>query len=152
MVAKLAMMRDSERLYDFIAVTKNDQYYGIVTVKELLEKSMEIQINFAKHLNPLTELPGNVLVEQQLDYCVEATKHYGVLYLDLDNFKPYNDVYGFEKGDQVLTLTADILKEIVLTHHFTGHIGGDDFIVVAPAEYCVQYCEKIIEAFDTSIK
>ncbi|WHT49661.1 GGDEF domain-containing protein [Sporosarcina thermotolerans] len=113
MVAKLAMMRDSNRLYDFITITKDGQYYGIVTVKELLEKSMEIEINVAKHMNPLTELPGNVLIEQQLQLCIDSTDRYGILYLDLDNFKPYNDVYGFENGDQVLMHLAHLLEEIV---------------------------------------
>ena len=68
---------------------------------------MEIEVNFAKHMNPLTELPGNVLIEQQLQHCIETDEGYGVLYLDLDNFKPYNDVYGFEKGDQVLMQLAE---------------------------------------------
>jgi len=151
MVAKHAMMRDDKRLYDFITVTKDGRYHGIVTVKELLEKSMEIEINFAKHMNPLTELPGNILIEQQLQNYIETSTGYGVLYLDLDNFKPYNDVYGFEKGDQVLMKCADILKGIVSPTDFIGHIGGDDFIVVASSEKCVLYCEQIISQFDESI-
>ena len=73
-VAKLAMMRDAKHLYDFITVTENGNYYGIVTVKELLEKTMEIEVNVAKHMNPLTELPGNLLIEQQLQHCVESRK------------------------------------------------------------------------------
>jgi diguanylate cyclase (GGDEF)-like protein len=133
-------------------VTKNGRYYGIVTVKELLEKAMEIEVNFAKHMNPLTELPGNVLIEQQLQHCVESKEGYGVLYLDLDNFKPYNDVYGFEKGDQVLMHLSELLKEIVSPNDFIGHIGGDDFIVVASSEQSALYCEQIIERFDTTIK
>jgi len=152
MVAKLAMMRDSERLYDFIAITKDGQYFGVVTVKELLEKTMEIEVNVAKHMNPLTELPGNVLIEQQLQHCIETTEGYSVLYLDIDNFKPYNDVYGFEKGDQVLLQLADILKGIVSPHDFIGHIGGDDFIVVVPSDDCSNYCQQIIEQFDAEIK
>lgn len=151
-VAKLAMERDTEHLYDFITIIKDGQYFGIVTVKELLEKSMEIEINFAKHVNPLTELPGNVLIEQQLQHCIESLEDYSVLYLDLDNFKPYNDVYGFEKGDQVLMRVADILKEIVSPDDFIGHIGGDDFIVVTGTENDINYCERIIEQFDTTIK
>jgi len=115
-------------LYDFITVTNNGKYYGIVTVKELLEKTMEIEVNVAKHMNPLTELPGNVLIEQRLQLCIETPDGYGVLYIDLDNFKPYNDVYGFEKGDQVLTHLADLLRGIVSPTDFIGHIGGDDFI------------------------
>lgn len=151
-VAKLAMMRDAKHLYDFITVTKNGDYYGIVTVKELLEKTMEIEVSVAKHLNPLTELPGNLLIEQQLQQCVEVQEGYGVLYFDLDNFKPYNDVYGFEKGDQILMHVANLLKEIVLPNDFIGHIGGDDFIVVASAEQSVPYCEQFIERFDASIE
>ncbi len=151
-VAKLAMKRDSKHLYDFITVTENGRYYGIVTVKELLEKTMEIEVSVAKHMNPLTELPGNVLIEQRLQQCVESEEEYGVLYLDVDNFKPYNDVYSFEKGDQVLMHLADLLKEIVSPNDFIGHIGGDDFIVVASSEQSVLYCKQIIERFDESVK
>lgn len=151
-VAKLAMMRDANHLYDFITVTKNGGYYGIVTVKELLGKTMEIEVDFAKHMNPLTELPGNVLIEQQLQHCVKTPEGYGVLYLDLDNFKPYNDVYGFEKGDQVLMHLAELLKEIVSSNDFIGHIGGDDFIVVASSERSIMYCKEIIERFDATIQ
>ena len=134
-----------------LRLRKTDRYFGIVTVKELLEKTMEIEINVAKHMNPLTELPGNVLIEQQLQHCIDSPEGYSILYLDLDNFKPYNDVYGFEKGDQVLMHLAHILKEIVSPNDFIGHIGGDDFIVVAPSDNCVKYCEQIIEQFDTNI-
>lgn len=151
-VAKLAMRRDAKHLYDFITVTQNGDYYGIVTVKELLEKTIEIEVNVAKHLNPLTELPGNLLIEQQLQQCVEVQEGYAVLYLDLDNFKPYNDVYGFEKGDQILMHVAKLLKEIVLPSDFIGHIGGDDFIVVASTEQSMMYCEQIIQQFDASIE
>jgi len=151
-VSELAMMRDSKRLYDFITITKKGQYYGIVTVKELLEKAMEIEVNFAKHMNTLTELPGNLLIEQQLQQSIETKSEYGVLYLDLDNFKPFNDVYGFKKGDQVIVKLADILREIVSPSDFIGHIGGDDFIVVVSSRNSVAYCEQIIELFDASIK
>lgn len=151
-VAKLAMMRDPKQLYDFITVTENGEYFGIVTVKELLEKTMEIEVNFAKHMNPLTELPGNVLIEQELQLCLETDEGYGALYLDLDNFKPYNDVYGFEQGDQVLIHLADLLKGIVSRDDFIGHIGGDDFIVIASSEQSVLYCQQIIEQFDASIQ
>ncbi|MEK5037646.1 GGDEF domain-containing protein [Sporosarcina sp. FSL K6-3457] len=151
-VAKLAMLRDPGQLYDFITVTENGKYFGIVTVKELLEKTMEIEVNFAKHMNPLTELPGNNLIEQQLQRCLETDEGYGALYLDLDNFKPYNDVYGFEQGDQVLIHLADLLKGIVSRDDFIGHIGGDDFIVIASSEQSVLYCQQIIEQFDASIQ
>ncbi len=68
-VSKKAMQRDIERVYDFITVTKDDKYLGIVTVKELLEKSIEIEVINATHLNPLSKLPGNLIIENQLETC-----------------------------------------------------------------------------------
>ncbi|WP_222122607.1 bifunctional diguanylate cyclase/phosphodiesterase [Bacillus sp. FJAT-22090] len=123
-VAKTAMKRDPLHLYDFITITKYDNYFGVVTVKDLLEKSMQLEIDYAKHLNPLSELPGNLIIEQQLQQCIDATTNLSVLYLDIDNFKPYNDVYGFEKGDKVIMQLAKILKECCPTDGFVGHIGG----------------------------
>jgi CBS domain-containing protein len=65
-VAKKAMSRDIEHLYDFITVTQDGRYFGIVTVKDLLEKSLQVEVNHAKHINPLSELPGNALIERKL--------------------------------------------------------------------------------------
>ena len=69
-VAKKAMNREFEHLYDFITVTHVGKYYGIVTVKDLLEKTIQVEVNNAKHINPLSELPGNVLIEKKLEACI----------------------------------------------------------------------------------
>lgn len=151
-VAKIAMKRDPLHLYDFITITKEDHYFGIVTVKDLLEKSMQLEIDYAKHLNPLSELPGNIMIEQQLQKCIEATNELIVLYLDIDNFKPYNDVYGFEKGDKVIMDLAKILEEVCPYDGFIGHIGGDDFILITDLTKSKDICEKIIEQFNKSIE
>ncbi|MFF2752744.1 GGDEF domain-containing protein [Psychrobacillus sp. NPDC058041] len=151
-VAKIAMNRDPIHLYDFITITKEDQYFGVVTVKDLLEKSMQLEIDYAKHLNPLSELPGNIMIEKQLQKCVDSQINYTVLYFDIDNFKPYNDVYGFEKGDKVIMRLAEILKENTQTDDFIGHIGGDDFIMIVPSSKSHEFCEKIIRDFDASIE
>lgn len=129
-VVKTAMNRDYDKIYDFITITKDNKYYGIVTVKDLLEKSIEIEVINAKHLNPLSELPGNLLIEKQIEKCIAEEGNYYILYFDLDNFKAYNDVYGFENGDRVLKKVANILKETTPKGNFVGHIGGDDFIVI----------------------
>jgi FOG: CBS domain len=95
-VAKKAMGRGYENLYDFITVTRNGKYLGIVTIKDLLEKSFQVELYNAIHVNPLSQLPGNVLIENELEKCINSPYEYTVLYFDINNFKAYNDVYGFE--------------------------------------------------------
>lgn len=151
-VAKIAMKRDPLHLYDFITITKDENYFGIVTVKDLLEKSMQLEIDYAKHLNPLSELPGNIIIEQQLQKCIDATNELTVLYLDIDNFKPYNDVYGFEKGDKVIMDLAKLLEKVCPPEGFIGHIGGDDFILITTLFRRKEICEVIIEQFNKSIE
>jgi diguanylate cyclase (GGDEF) domain len=150
LVAKTAMQRKADNLYDFITVTKENKYFGIVTVRDLLEKTIEIEIVNAKHLNPLSELPGNLIIEKQLEKCVETGTPYNILYFDIDNFKSYNDVYGFEKGDMVIRSLTYILKENVPADQFIGHIGGDDFIAVVSNADIQEVCDKIIGQFDSS--
>lgn len=128
-VSALAMARPDSRLYDFIIVTESDRYIGIVTIRDLLQKTTEIEITSAKHQNPLTGLPGNLIIHQQLDSCLADSFTRSIAYIDIDNFKAYNDAYGFEKGDQIILLLAEILTSC-FANQFVGHIGGDDFIVI----------------------
>jgi EAL domain-containing protein (putative c-di-GMP-specific phosphodiesterase class I)/GGDEF domain-containing protein/CBS domain-containing protein len=154
-VSKMAVTRNEECLYDYIIVTRDNSYYGIVTVKDLLEKTTELEVNYARHLNPLTGLPGNMLIEQKLSYLIRDTSSYTVLYIDIDNFKVYNDVYGFEKGDRVLQFMASKLAEILSSDcdhiHFIGHIGGDDFIVIIESHSVDAICRTILDTFDRGI-
>lgn len=155
-VVNLAMSRREENLYDYIIVTKEDKYYGIATVKRLLEYSMELELNYARHLNPLTGLPGNIVIEEKLNNIIESHVKAAVLYVDLDNFKPFNDVYGFENGDRIIKMTADILVESIGNYndYFVGHIGGDDFVVVLMGEFfnIESVCRNIIREFDRRIR
>lgn len=150
-VGKDAMKRDFEKIYDFIVVTKRNKFYGTVTVKNLMEKLIEIEFFYAKHLNPLSELPGNLMIEQQLEKALKSKDKKTILYFDLDNFKAYNDLYGFENGDRVLKEFAQILKTIIPVDHFIGHIGGDDFIAIVPKKKAEQLCIHIIHAFNDSV-
>ncbi len=150
-VGKNAMKRDFDKLYDFIVVTRNDHFRGTVTVKDLMEKLIEIEFVYAKHLNPLSELPGNLMIEQQLEAALEAKDKKSILYFDLDNFKAYNDIYGFENGDRVLKEFAQILKTCIRSEYFIGHIGGDDFIAIVPKKKTEQICETIIFAFNNAV-
>ncbi|URZ15291.1 EAL domain-containing protein [Clostridium felsineum] len=155
--AKMAMERDSDKIYDYVIVTKNNYYYGIVTIKKLLEFTVAIEKNYARELNPLTGLPGNMLIEKTLSDILNSNENFCVLYLDLDNFKVYNDVYGFENGDKILKFTANIIKdcllEIFTLKSFVGHIGGDDFICIVKAslEECYKLSGLIIDRFDSGV-
>ncbi|WKY49267.1 GGDEF domain-containing protein [Eubacteriaceae bacterium ES3] len=148
---KIAMDRDPEKIYDFVIVTNRGRYYGVVTVKDLMEKLIEMEFVYAKHLNPLTELPGNIMIEEKLTTLIKNGEDMSVLYFDLDNFKVYNDVYGFEKGDVVLKEFSFLLRR-ELAGSFIGHIGGDDFVAVVPWNQAELRCQAIIEAFDLSVR
>jgi len=150
-VGKNAMQRDYDKIYDFIVVTREDRFQGTVTVKDLMEKLIEIEFVYAKHLNPLSELPGNLMIEQQLDKALKAKDKKTILYFDLDNFKAYNDLYGFENGDRVLKEFAEILKTRIPPEHFIGHIGGDDFIAIVPKKKSEQLCISVMHAFNDAV-
>ena len=148
MVSCLAMSRSIDRLYDFIVVTKNEKYIGTVTIKDLLQRATEIEVNQAMDKNPLSGLPGNLIVEQKLSQCLNSCNKYSIAYIDIDNFKAYNDVYGFENGDLIIKLLAIILKENIPKEHFVGHIGGDDFIVVIHEHIYPGYFKEIVKQFE----
>lgn len=108
-----------------------------------------------RRISPLTGLPGNVQIHAELKKRIMNKEEFSVLYLDLDNFKAYNDIYGFLKGDEIIKFTADtIIKSIhehFLNGSFVGHIGGDDFIAILPILHCESICESIIANFDARV-
>lgn len=150
-VSRQAMLRSASKLYDFIIVTNGGSYSGVVTIKDLLEKTMEIEVSDAKHQNPLSGLPGNLMIERNLEKCVFSSEPFTVLYLDLDNFKAYNDVYGFENGDNVIRFVAGILGQVVPESCFVGHVGGDDFIAILHSYQAQEFCQEIVEKFDRGV-
>lgn len=109
-----------------------------------------------KSFNPLTGLPGNLLIEEQIKARVsQPNLPFAVLYLDLDNFKAYNDIYGFLKGDEVIKLLAHIVTQCIKDQgnrdDFVGHIGGDDFIAITTPDKVDIVCPAIISQFDSTI-
>jgi len=154
-VSHLAMGRANDSKYDFIIVTENDQYVGSVSITHLLNNVTNLQVRCATNANPLTGLPGNLLIDQKLKSMVEKGVPFAVLYVDLDNFKAFNDKYGFEHGDKALLLTADILRASVdrlcLKEAFLGHVGGDDFVIITGPEEIEALCKAIIQRFDSEI-
>ncbi len=155
-VSKIAIKRREKNLYDYIIITKNDQYYGITTVKNLLEEITQVELNSAKHSNPLTGLPGNLIIEKNIKNILDTKEAAYVIYFDLDNFKAYNDTYGFENGDKILSLTAAIIQECLASNssqeNFLGHIGGDDFVAITYTEDIRKLCDDIMQVFDNRVK
>ncbi len=150
-VSRLAMQRTFEELYNPIVVEREGKYFGIVTVKDLLDTSSRVELDVAAHSNPLTGLPGNLLIEKEIVNRVCGTLPFCITYYDIDNFKAYNDAYGFQNGDMMLMLVADILKRCAVRDEFIGHIGGDDFIVVCDYHEGEAYCKSVIDEFVTRV-
>ena len=103
--------------------------------------------------NPSTRLPGNIAIERAISQRIEQNdSEFAVCYCDIDNFKAYNDTYGFLKGDSVIQRTAQILLDTVREHgnpdDFLGHIGGDDFVVITSLGRLDLVCNKVIARFD----
>lgn len=154
-VSQMAMARPDHKVYDSIIVTKNHSYHGLVSVRQLLDTITNIQVEAARFANPLTGLPGNRQIEEELRYRLSGDQPFSVIYSDLDRFKGFNDRYGFERGDQAIQLTASIITEQVARFgrpdDLVGHIGGDDFIVITGPEVAEEICRKIIEVFDQRV-
>jgi GGDEF domain-containing protein len=106
-------------------------------------------------VNPSSRLPGPAIIEKEIERQIELGQEFAVCYADLDNFKAFNDYYGYYYGDRVIKLTARIIKDVVFDlcrEGFVGHIGGDDFIFIIPSDKVPGICENIIRTFDTIIQ
>ncbi|WP_371376581.1 GGDEF domain-containing protein [Sporomusa aerivorans] len=155
-VSQMAMSREEYHLYDFVIVVQDDKFAGVVSVMSLLNNITNLQIRRAHNSNPLTGLPGNLVIEDKLKELIRIDEPFAVMYLDLDNFKAYNDKYGFEHGDKVLLVTAQILSQSIgkagSADDFLGHIGGDDFIIITKPENVPGISASIIDLFDREIR
>jgi len=125
--------------------------------KELLARIRMILRRTERDLeaNPLTRLPGNVSILNELSSKLESQALFAVCYVDLDKFKAYNDTYGFEHGDNVIRETARILiratREMGNRNDFIGHIGGDDYVIVTTVDKAEGISKKVIEEFEKTV-
>jgi diguanylate cyclase (GGDEF)-like protein len=108
-----------------------------------------------RQANPLTGLPGNVSIEKELERRLGNGSDFVFMYADIDNFKAFNDHYGYRRGDEAIKLTAQIILEAVKstgnTEDFVGHVGGDDFVVISTPETCDAVANQIVQRFDERI-
>ena len=143
-----------------IKILKNDVEYYIP--KPLHEgffyytiKNLSRLIASNRCISALTGLPGNVQIESELKRRIASRKAYAVLYADLDNFKSYNDKYGFMSGDEVIKFTSSVIQSSIQEYgkagDFLGHIGGDDFVAILDYENAKKIGRYIIKKFDKEI-
>lgn len=144
---RLKVLEESVEYYIKKPVDTDYLYYTIKNLNRLL--------NINRRISALTGLPGNVQIHAELKKRIANKGEFAVLYLDLDNFKAYNDVYGFLKGDEIIEFTAQtILKcvhEAFNDGAFVGHIGGDDFVAIVPSLEVDGVCQSIVATFDKEV-
>lgn len=150
-MAKLAMDRTPDDLYDpVLVIDERGAFLGSVTVKQLITKSIELEVRSAMGVNPLTNLPGNNSIHRWVDDALTSAE-YTVIYIDLDQFKAYNDTYGFLQGDEMLRFTARVLAAWLAglpEGGRLGHIGGDDFVIVYKGEVRDDRLQTLCRSFD----
>jgi len=154
--AQAAMNRDGYKIYDHVLVTREGRLTGLASVQKILDALAQVQMEMAKGANPLTGLPGNVAIESEIEKYVKSGKPVSFVYADLDNFKVYNDSYGFKAGDEIILLTSRILSWALRRHgtpnDFLGHVGGDDFVFCIAPEKAERVCKAVTRCFSRLVR
>lgn len=142
--------QDQRYLSDGFIVTDNGRYVGLGTGDQLVRSVTEARIEAARHANPLTFLPGNIPISMHIDRLLESGTEFVACYADLNNFKPFNDLYGYWRGDEMIRLVARLcVQHCDARRDFVGHVGGDDFMILFQSSNWQRRCEQIVEEFAT---
>ena len=132
-------------LTEGFVITRAGQYVGVGSSVELMREWSQLQVQAAQHANPLTLLPGNHAINQEIARLLETEQPFALCYADIDGFKPFNDVYGYRQGDEAIQTTAKLFQEIIDPQQdFLGHLGGDDFIVIFQSDDWEARCQKML--------
>ena len=136
---------DQRYLLEGFIVTENGRYAGLGTGDQLVRSVTETRIEAARHANPLTFLPGNVPISQHIQRLLNSGAAFVACYADLNNFKPFNDQYGYWRGDEMIRLLARVIMSHCDTQRdFVGHVGGDDFLVLFQSIDWHLRCQRIV--------
>ncbi len=139
---------DQRYLADGFIVTENGRYVGLGTGEQLVRCVTETRIEAARHANPLTFLPGNIPISQHIQRLLSSGVDFVACYADLNNFKPFNDQYGYWRGDEMIRLVARLaVAHCDARRDFVGHVGGDDFIILYQSADWQTQCERFVAEF-----
>lgn len=140
---------DQRYLTEGFVVTEGGRYLGLGTGEQLVRVVTEARIEAARHANPLTFLPGNIPISEHIDRLLASGGEFVACYGDLNDFKPYNDHYGYWRGDEMIRLVArTLVSHCDPRRDFVGHVGGDDFVVLFQSDDWLDRCERIIATFN----
>ncbi|VEF10079.1 cyclic diguanylate phosphodiesterase [Pseudomonas fluorescens] len=152
-VSRLITSRARQRIEEDFIITLNGSYLGLGRVIDVLKLITELKIQQARYANPLTLLPGNVPIQQCLTRLLQQGRESVICYVDIDSFKPFNDIYGYGRGDEVLLCLAQCLNERVdPSRDFVGHIGGDDFLLVLGPEDWRKRLNQLLDDFQNQCR
>jgi GGDEF domain-containing protein len=140
-------------MLDGFVVTEQGRYVGMGGTQALMSLITDMQIRAARYANPLTQLPGNVPINEHIDRLLESNSVFVAAYCDLDHFKPYNDTYGYRRGDQVIQFLGEVLRKASdRRRDFVGHVGGDDFVMVMQSTTWQEAVSQAIDNFDKGVR
>ena len=150
----MALEEQELKAVDWAHTVADDYVVGQVPATDLIAR-VSLCIQRAQrdiNANPLTGLPGNLTIFREAERRLKLGEPFAVAYLDLDKFKPFNDKYGFARGDEVLKMTARVLMSVLRNQQsrdmYVGHVGGDDFIFMTPSDLVEAVSQEVIQNFD----
>lgn len=143
---------------DWSTLPVDDYLISPVNHQELLARVKLTLFKGSLYLdcNPLSRLPGNISIMREIQKRIDQKKIFSLAYIDIDNFKPYNDRYGFARGDEVLRMLSRLITSVILdlnsTESFVGHVGGDDYVFIVPPQKEDEACNQILKNFNLIVR
>ena len=143
--------QDQRYLSEGFIYVENGLYRGLGTGHQLVRQVTESRIEAARHANPLTLLPGNIPISEHIDRLLLSGAEFVASYADLNCFKPFNDYYGYWRGDEVIKLLAAVTsRHCDPRRDFLGHVGGDDFVMLFQSSDWERRCEAMVSDFNAA--
>jgi diguanylate cyclase (GGDEF)-like protein len=140
--------QDQRYLSDGFIVTENGRYIGLGTGDQLVRSVTEVRMEAARHANPLTFLPGNIPISMHIKRLLDTGSEFVACYVDMNNFKPFNDHYGYWRGDEMIRWLAKLaVAHCDPQRDFVGHVGGDDFLILFQSDDWRHRCDLIVSEF-----
>lgn len=148
-LTQILARQDQRYLADGIVVVADGRYLGIATGESLVRAVAEIRLEAARYANPLTFLPGNIPISEHIERLLASAAPFAAVYADLNQFKPFNDQYGYWRGDEMIKLAARCIGAACdPLRDFLGHVGGDDFVVMFQSPDWRERCQRIVADFN----
>lgn len=154
-VARKVVHRRRSEMYDEVVVLENGAYSGVVSVRDLLHTMTEFQASVSRYSNPLTGLPGRLLIQQEIERRVATAAPFALLHVDINHLRNYNERYGFGRGDEVINALAETMTSVARSvdgqSSVVGHLGGVNFIVLCSEGRVEQMGLTMIAEFERRV-